>query len=145
MIIEYLIWAPDRETFLTAMQGLTNPVTETPLIDEDGNPSHCVRVDEIGPIVKSPATYDEDGNEIIPAEIVTGHHVNMAAYGELADLLTAGMPSEGTVFETTRILDLLGDMTPTESQVGEPHGLVGASGVKVFGPSAVDRRYRVWA
>lgn len=144
-MIEYLLWAPDRDTFLTAMQGLTNPVTETPLIDADGNPSHCVRVDEIGLIVKSPAVYDEDGNEIEAATVIPGHHANMAAYGELADLLTAGMPAEGTVLERTRILDLLGDMTPTESQVGEPHGLVGTSGVKVFGPSAVDHRYRVWA
>lgn len=147
-MIEYLLWSPSREAFLFTMGDLTNPLTGTPLATvEDGVliPSECVRCDEIGPVTKTPAVIDEEGNEISPAVMVVGHHVNMVAYGALADMLTAGMPSDGNVFERTRILSFFGTMNWTPSQVGEPVGYVGTSGVKLFDPAIVNNRVRVWA
>lgn len=141
-MIEFLLWSPDRDAFLFTMQDLTNPLTGTPLASvEDGVlvPSECVRIDEIGPVVKAT---DEEGN---PTEMVEGHHVNMVAYGALADLLTEDMPTEGNIFERTKILGFFETMNRTESQVGEPVGYVGATGVKLVDPDVVNNRVRVWA
>ena len=141
-MIEFLLWSPDRDAFVFTMGDLTNPLTGTPLAWlENGElvPSECVRIDEIGPVIK---TYDEEGN---PAEIVEGHHVNMVAYGALADLLTEDMPTEGTIFERTKILGFFETMKWTPSQVGEPAGYVGATGVKLVDPATVNNRARVWA
>lgn len=150
--IEYLLWAPDRATFVETMAALTLPdgrhLAYLALPNEPGaadiyfvNGCEC---SEIGAVVKTLAIVDDDGNEIEPAEIVGGYHVNMRAYGWLADLLTAGMPSEGDVFTRTRILDLLGEMDWEPSAVGEPPGYVGRSGVKIFDPATVNHRARVW-
>lgn len=148
-VIEYLIWSPDRETFIATMAALKNPLTGQSLatLDEASGkliPSEGVGIDEIGPITK-PAVLDGEGNEVTPTEIVPGHHVNMVAYDRLAALLTAGMPAEGDVFQRTRIPSLLGQMTEQDSEVGEPPGLVGTSGVKIYDPASVNRRVRVWA
>jgi hypothetical protein len=147
-MIEYLIWSPDRATFIATMEALTNPVTGTPLAEMvEGvlTPSAGVMIDEIGTVTKTPAVLNENGEEVTPAVIVDGHHVNMGAYGELAALLTFEMPTEGDVFERTRILELLGAMASQVSKKGEPTGLVGTSGVKLYDPSAVTVRTRVWA
>lgn len=154
--IEMLLWAPDRETFANTMAGLTLPggqhiawlVTE----DEPGpTPTSSIRTietilcDEIGEIEKTPAVLDEEGNEITPAVGIPGHHANLVATGWLAEMLTAGMPAEGTLFERTRILELLGTMNWQPSAVGEPAGYVGTSGVKISDPAIINRRVRVWA
>jgi hypothetical protein len=67
------------------------------------------------------------------------------ATGWLAEMLTAGLPAEGTLFERTRILDLLGTMNWQPSAVGEPAGFVGTSGVKISDPAIINRRVRTWA
>lgn len=136
MILEYLAWTPDRATFLSTMQALINPLTEEPLItlDDDGNPLPCdgLRIDEIGEIVKG---YDEEGN---PTEIVAGHHVNLAGYGPIADMLSARGGWTG-------IFPLLGEMTFEEDTDGVPRGWVGTSGMKIYPAGFVSRRVRVWA
>lgn len=142
-MIEYLSWSPDRETFLATMAGLINPITGTPLaaIDPDTGaliPSEYVRIDEIGPIVKVDAVLDEDGNEIEPAVIVEGWHVNLVAYGALADLLAAGGGWVG-------IFPLLGEMQEVAAEDGVPPAWVGTSGMKIFAAEAVNNRARVWA
>lgn len=121
--IEYALWAEDRPTFVATMQALTNPVTGTPLMDEDETPSRWVVIDEIGPVVKTRGTYDEQGNEITAPVIVSGHHVNMYAVGELAGMLLAD--------PMNALLGLLGTTEFKPSQVGEFAGYVGTSGVKV--------------
>lgn len=152
--VEYLLWAPDRATFAATLTTLELPDgRHIALVPENGEGApdggSIVTVEgcecsEIGLIIKTPPVLDDDGNEVTPAEIVPGYHVNMRALGWLADLLTAGMPTEGDVFTRTRILDLLGAMQWEPSAVGEPPGYVGRSGVKIFDPATVNRRARVW-
>ncbi len=154
--IEMLLWAPDRETFAATMAGLTLPggqhIAWLATEDEPGpTPTSSIRTlevilcDEIGEVVMTPAVLDEEGNEITPAVIVPGYHVNMVATGWLAAMLTAGMPTEGDIFTRTRILDLLGTMNWQPSAVGEPAGYVGTSGVKIFDPNIINQRARRWA
>lgn len=140
MTLHYLSWCPDRPTFVATMQALINPVTGQPLASIDAEtgaliPSEWVRIDEIGPVVKEPGVYDEDGVEITPPVLTPGHHVNLVAYGALADLLGGW---DG-------ILQYLGDMVEVPSAVGEPAALAGTSGMKIYRAEDVDNPARVWA
>lgn len=150
-MIEFLLHAPNRTIFLAVMQALQNPLTGEPLasIDEETGalvPSPDVRIDEVGTVWKTEPEYDEDGNETVAGVSVPGHHVNLIAVGALAKALTAGMPNEGDILTTTRILSLLGSMEwkPITAE-GVPEGYEGTSGVRIFDPAAVSRRTRVWA
>lgn len=146
--IEYLCWAPDRETFVTAMlaQRLPGdrPICRLPEDDEalsDG--SSLVWIDgiachEIGAVVKTPAVYDDAGNEVEPAVMVEGYHVNLMAYGWLAEFLDSRGGWSG-------IVDLLGEMEWQASEVGEPEALAGTSGVKIYPAMAVNHRAATWA
>lgn len=143
MIIEYLSCSPDRAIFVATMSALTNPVTGEPLaaVDPDTGilvPSEWVRIDEIGPVMKVDAVYDDEGNAVSPAEMVEGHHVNMVAYGALADMLAAGGGWAG-------IFPLLGAMEEVPAEGGVPAAWVGSSGMKIYEAGAVSRRARVWA
>jgi hypothetical protein len=135
--IGFGLWSPDRESFLAVMGTLTNPLTGGPLIGEDGPSAN------LGAVTKVPGTYDDEGQEIAPPVIIEGHHVNLYAVGDLAGLLTAGMPDEGDVFARTHILSLLGDMDWQPSAVGEPAGFVGSSGVKIFDLATINLPARV--
>lgn len=148
--IEFLLWAPDRDTFVSTMCALKlpngRPVAR--LVDGELVPSDGLWIDEIGEIATNLPTVETVGGVlqvVAPGSAVPGHHVNMAAYGWLAGALTAGRPAVGTIFERTCILALLGEMDWTESVVGEPAGFVGTSGVKLFDPAVVARRASVWA
>jgi len=143
MIIEYLSWSPDRETFVATMSALVNPVTGTPLASVDTEtgglvPSDWVRIAEIGPVVKVDAELDYEGNEITPAVVVEGWHVNLVAYGALADMLDAGGGWAG-------IFPLLGHMEEVPAEDGVPAAWVGTSGMKIYEAGAVSHRARVWA
>ena len=142
--VEFLLWAPDAETFASTMATLTLPDGQHfawIATEEEPGPEHnstirtidVVLCSEIGEVQK------QDGTP------VPGYHVNMVAAGWLADMLTEGLPQEGSFFERTRILELLGAMEWQPSAVGEPEGYVGTSGVKIYDPSSVDHRARVWA
>lgn len=128
-MIEYLAWTPDRDTFVATMTALVNPITNAPLasLDENGElvPSNGVRIDEIGVVTKA-------------GEAVPGHHVNLVAYGALADLLAAGGGWDG-------IFPLLGSMDQVEPQDGVPAGWQGSSGMRIYPAEAVNNRVRVWA
>jgi hypothetical protein len=142
-MIHYLLWAPDRAAFLDAMAVYLSPVTQVPLatVDENGAliPSEHVRIDEIGPIYKW-----ADGEE--EPQVIAGWHVNLAAYGALAEMLVAGLPSDGDVFHRTRILDLLDNMEWVPiSEIGVPQGWEGPSGVRIFDPVVVVTPARIWA
>lgn len=154
--VEILLWALTREIFANTMAGLTLPggqhIAWLATEEEPGpTPANSIRTlevilcDEIGEVVKTPAVLDEEGNEITPAVVVPGYHVNMVATGWLAEMLTIGLPAEGSLFERTRILDLLGAMNGEPSAVGEPPGFVGTSGVKIFDPNIINQRARRWA
>jgi hypothetical protein len=140
-MIEYLLWSPDRETFISVMAALINPVTKTPLaalIEDVLVPSEFIRIDEIGEVVKVPAVLDAEGNVVTPAEVTEGHHVNMVAYGALAKALTAGGGWSG-------IFPLLGKMDAVQAEDGVPAGWEGASGVRIYPAANVSHRVRVWA
>ena len=153
--IEMLLWAPTREIFANTMAGLTLPggqhIAWLATEEEPGPEGGSIRTlevilcDEIGEVVKTPPVLDEEGDIVTPAVIVPGYHVNMVATGWLAEMLTVGLPQEKTIFERTRILDLLGTMNWQPSAVGEPAGYVGTSGVKIFDPNIINHRARRWA
>lgn len=156
--IEIFAWCSSRELFVTGMTTTTFPDGSTlATLDEDGNliPHAGVIIDEIGPVVKVPATEDT------PAVIVEGHHVNLVATGDIAAMLVQGPPdAEGnpttlpqydeegnllSVFQRTNILTLIPDMvwTPLPSE-GVPPGYEGPNGVVLFDPAVVNKRVRIW-
>lgn len=142
MTIDLMVWAPTREQFITGMvqNGLATY--------EDGVllPTEGVMIDELGPITKTPATYDEKGNEITPAVVVSGHHVNLRAYGEFAEQVTYGLPQEGDVFQRTHLLQIIQDLDfKPITEDGVPAGYEGPNGVRLFDPGAVSVPRRVWA
>jgi hypothetical protein len=154
-MIEFLLWAPDRETFIETLPTITLPddrsIARVPAeYEEPADGGSLIWIEgitcsELGPVVKVPAVLDEDGNELEPVVMVPGHHVNVLAEGAIAGLLTAGMPTEGDIFERTRLIALLGgELWWALSGFGEPPGYVGPSGVKIFDPSTVAHRARVF-
>lgn len=62
----------------------TDAATANKLIDADGNPAPGVSIDEIGDVIVTPATYDEDGKELTPAVIDNRFHVNFRIAEHLA-------------------------------------------------------------
>ena len=164
MTIEYFAWCSSRELFVTGMTTTALPDgSMLATLDDNGNliPHAGVIIDEIGPVVKSPAVLAEDGNVITPAVVVEGHHVNLVAYGEMAQMLTMGPPdAEGnptqlpqydddgkllSVFERTNILTLIPGLvwTPLPSE-GVPAGYEGPNGVCLYDPAVVKNRARVF-
>lgn len=164
MSIEIFAWCSSRDLFV---QGMT--ITSLPdgsmlaTLSEDGAliPYPGVIIDEIGPVTKTPAVYDAEGNEVTPAVVVEGHHVNLVATGALASMLVMGPPdadgnptmlpqydAEGnllSVFQRTNILGLIPGMvwTPLPSE-GVPPGYEGPNGVLLFDPAVVHNRARVF-
>lgn len=164
MTIEYFAWCSSRDLFVTGMTTTALPDgTMLATLSEDGTliPHAGVIIDEIGPVVKTPAVLDEDGNVVTPAVVVEGHHVNLVAYGEMAQMLTMGPPdAEGnptqlpqydadgnllSVFERTNILSLIPGLvwTPIPGP-GVPGGYEGPNGVCLFDPAVVHNRARVF-
>jgi hypothetical protein len=143
--IHYMAWSPDRAAFIQSMTEILNPITGNPLamIDEETGalvPDFGIAIDEIGLIVK----YDDQG-EVLAT--IPGHHVNMFGYGDIILALTYGLPEEGDLFETTRILDLL-DASMQYAPITEPGipaGWEGTSGMRIFDPAVVSTPARVWA
>jgi hypothetical protein len=164
MTIEYFSWCSSRDLFVTGMTTTALPDgTMLATLDDNGNliPHAGVIIDEIGPITKTPAVLDEDGNVITPAVVVEGHHVNLVAWGEMAQMLTMGPPdAEGnptqlpqydadgnllSVFERTNILSLIPGLEWTGlPSDGVPPGWIGPNGVVLFDPAAVSSRARVF-
>ena len=65
MNIEIFAWCSTRELFVTGMTTTALPDgSMLATLSEDGNliPHEGVIIDEIGPITKVPAVYDEDGD-----------------------------------------------------------------------------------
>lgn len=162
--IEIFAWCSSRDLFVTGMTTTALPDgSMLATLDDNGNliPYPSVIIDEIGPITKTPAVYDEDGEIVTPAVIVEGHHVNLVATGALASMLVMGPPdaegnptvlpqtdAEGnllSVFERTNILGLIPGLvwTPLPSD-GVPSGYQGPNGVCLFDPAVVTSRSRVF-
>jgi hypothetical protein len=143
-----LIWAPDRATFI---DGMLKAGFAT--LDEDGNPIWHpeAQVDEIGPIT----TYGEASTpgEDPPSVTVTGHHVNLRGWGELTEMLSAGLPQtnadgslKSLLVERTRILTVVpGCEWEKLPNKGVPSGYKGPHGVVLIDPAAVKTPHRVWA
>lgn len=154
MNIEIFAWCSSRELFVTGMTTTLLPNGQPLATLSDAGvlvPADGVIIDEIGQIMKSQPIYDENDNVITPAVIIDGHHVNLCAYGELADMLTSGLPqydSDGNllgVFERTHILQLIPGLvwTPIPGP-GVPSGYEGPNGVCLFDPASVSNRKRAF-
>lgn len=164
MNIEIFAWCSSRQLFIDGMTTTALPDgSMLATLSEDGAliPHAGVIIDEIGPVTKVPAVYDEDGEIVTPAVVVEGHHVNLVATGELAQMLVMGPPdADGnpttlpqydedgnllSVFERTSILGLIPGMvwTPLPSE-GVPGGYEGPNGVVLFDPAVVHNRARVF-
>ncbi|MBS9720159.1 hypothetical protein JYU29_05595 [Tianweitania sp. BSSL-BM11] len=149
--IHYMAWCLDRAAFIQSMSEILNPLTGNPLVTVDPDtgalvPDFGIAIDEIGPIVKGGA-WDEDGNVVEEPTVIPGHHVNMFGYGDLVLALTYGLPDEGDIFQSTRILDLLDasmHFVPI-AEPGIPAGWEGTSGMRIFDPAVVKTPARVWA
>lgn len=89
-----------------------------------------------GVIVKTPAVYDAEGNEITPAETVPGWHCNARVYGALEAEMTYGLEpydAEGnlkSVFDRTWAINIF-QLTWHEAdpETGYPAGYSNSSGV----------------
>lgn len=142
MIIDLMVWASTREQFIKGMvqNGLAT------YEDDILTPTDGVLIDELGPITKTPATFDEKGNELTPAVIVDGHHVNLRAYGQFAEQVTYGLLQEGDVFTRTHMLQIIQDLDfKPITEEGVPAGYEGPNGVRLFDPGVIKLRARVWA
>ena len=162
--IEIFAWCSSRELFVTGMTTTTFPDGSTlATLSEDGNliPHAGVIIDEIGPVTKVPAVYDENGDIVTPAVVIEGHHVNLMATGAIASMLVMGPPDEEgnpttlpqydaegnllSVFERTNILSLIPGMVWTAIPgPGVPGGYEGPNGVCLFDPAVVHQRARVF-
>ena len=156
--IEIFAWCSSRELFVTGMTTTALPDgSMLATLSEDGNliPHAGVIIDEIGPVVKVPATEDT------PAVIIAGHHVNLMATGAIASMLVMGPPDEEgnpttlpqyddegnllSVFQRTNILSLIPGMVWTAIPgPGVPGGYEGPNGVCLFDPAVVHQRARVF-
>ena len=162
--IEIFAWCSTRELFVQGMTTTALPDgSMLATLSEDGAliPHEGVIIDEIGPITKVPAVYDEDGDIVTPAVIIAGYHVNLMATGAIASMLVMGPPdAEGNpttlpqydeegnllgLFVRTNILTLFPDLvwTPIPGP-GVPGGYEGPDEVCLFDPAVVNHRARVW-
>ena len=164
MTIEIFAWCSSRELFVTGMTTTALPDgSMLATLSEDGNliPHAGVIIDEIGPITKTAAVYDENGDIVTPAVVIAGHHVNLMATGAIASMLVMGPPdAEGnpttlpqydadgnllSVFQRTNILGLIPGMVWTAIPgPGVPGGYEGPNGVCLFDPAVVHQRARVF-
>ncbi len=148
MNILIYVWTPTRDMFVEGMTSTMLP-DETPLATlNDGVlvPHANVVIDEIGAIEKTPAVINPDGSIQTPAVMVPGFHVNLMATGALADMLTAGCPATGTIFERTNISSLMPGMKwDAVTKDGVPAGFVQPdTGVRLFDPAEVKTPARVF-
>ena len=51
-------------------------------LDEDGNPTHGHQIVHLGHIVTTPATYDDQGEELTPAELSDNYSVDVLWLGD---------------------------------------------------------------
>ena len=164
MTIEIFAWCSSRELFVTGMTTTALPDgSMLATLSEDGNliPHEGVIIDEIGPVTKVAAVYDEEGDIVTPAVVIAGHHVNLMATGAIASMLVMGPPdaegnpttlpqydAEGnllSVFQRTNILGLIPGMVWTAlPSEGVPSGFVGPNDVVLIDPGAVNSRARVF-
>ena len=54
-------------------------------VDEEGNPTHRHTIAMLGHIVTTPATYDEEGNELTPAVLADNYSVDVLWRDQIAD------------------------------------------------------------
>jgi hypothetical protein len=155
-IIDAEVRATDEATFVAAAldQGLYDKEmqtvvdedgveTEEPVLDEDGNeiirPAAGVNVSVIGPVVIIPASYDDDGVELIPATFDERYHVNLRITGSA---LTASNEEGFHNWKTTAILWTENGVEDTEVNNHESSLVVG--GVGLIDPESIDTPQRVW-
>lgn len=60
-------------------------------LDDEGNPTHRHTIAMLGHIVTTPATYDDDGNELTPAVLAANYSVDVLWRDQIADGWSANL------------------------------------------------------
>lgn len=128
---DYLIRAETREVWQTyaTEQGW--------LVEHEGNlvPAEHVRVDELGPVVVTPGTYDEEGVEITPPVMDNWHHVNFR-------VIAPPPPDQPQAF-AAHFAE--GREVTTEEDVRAIEGDTGSGVLQVLYPEDIETPIRIWA
>lgn len=127
--IEFAVKAPDEATF---WQGFIDAgiCTEPRVFADAYRDVECTALQGwSGIIVKTPATFDADGNELTPAVMVPGWHCNIRIVGPLVDQFTQGLPQYDEsgiplpLFERTHAVAVFGlTAQPADEESGFPAG-----------------------
>lgn len=131
MNIEVTACAPDYASAVAFMKAVG-------ILDENENPSVFIHVDNIGPIGTVP-----------------DWHVNVIYYGATAEALTEGLAqfdADGRLldlFVRTRILDYVAARTGAEMAWAQDRAPIPPgyelNGIRLYDPSLISSRSRVWA
>lgn len=151
-MVDAIVRAPDRETFEQVARSveLYYEVMETVVDEETGETSKVgtgewrvgkgVNIDHLGPVVITPGTYDEDGNEITAPVLDDRHHVNI----RLAPPATEKLDANGN--------PKWHDWAVAWTQNGQPDSDVNATEeakvyaqVALIDPGSIKTPTRVWA
>jgi len=128
MSIDYLIRAETKEVWraYAEEQGwLTN-------IDGEPVPAEHVRIDTLGPVVITPGTYDEEGNELTPPVMDDWYHVNLRIL-------------EPKPEETELLGRIAGTTTTANKDVRAIEGTTEEGAIQVLYPEDITTPIRVWA
>lgn len=142
MAIDIMGWASDRASCIAGLTAMGLLVLDP----ETGQPApiYGLSIDEIGRIVTGGA-WDDEGNETEAPTVIEGHHVNLRAYGPLAEALTEGIEQDGGLFERTRILAIVpGLVWEPVGGDGVPAGYEGPHGLRLYDPAQVTTPMRIW-
>jgi len=127
MPIDYLIRAETKEVWRSYAeeQGwLTN-------IDGEPVPAEHVRVDTLGPVVVTPGTYDEEGNELTPPVMDDWYHVNLRIIEHQRDEVVQSFAS--------------GKAVVTEQDVRAIEGTIEEGAIQLLFAEDIETPIRVWA
>lgn len=152
MRAEIMIWAPSRPALDDALTRIRLPDGRPLAENADGETAFIdgLHVDHIGPIEKKPAVAGPDDDDGI-AEIVTdavvvpGHHANLLIVDPLLTALDDMLPDGPTPTDRLIASGLLGAMSlKGRGSRNEPEGWAGASAIRLYDPSSIDDRKRIW-
>lgn len=100
--IKFGVWAPTKEIFVQSWVDADiwslDLETNTYVYSDGYQGIFCNMDTWPGIIVKTPGTYDSEGNELTPPELIPGWHTNVLVHGQdLLQQFTAGLEQYETV------------------------------------------------
>lgn len=149
--VDAIVRAPDLATFEAAAKTaeLMVEITETVTDEETGETtiqgtgewrlSKGVHFDHLGPVILTPGTYDEDGNEITAPTFDTRHHVNI----RMASPSTEMRDSEGVLKWHKWAIQWTQNGTPDANTNASEQAKV-LMNVALIDPDSISSPSRVW-